>query len=214
MPLVVALVGIMGTYLVTNQQQKSAEIRAAADRQIKIIEVFADKITSDNEKERLLAIRLTRTLDIDLAAKIMTFVVDSGEEKSVAVRKVVENLMEQTITSRVAVNKGKTKHPGAILEGRWLLRRQGVPPGTGRIENWMEFKIGENGLKVQGDIWEGEVKFDGKQGYYLWKFKDGRSGRTDIYLDSSGILFGDVKGSGIDWTYWASREIGGESNNS
>ena len=40
MPLVIAVVGIMGTYLITNEQREAAEIRADADRQIKILDIF------------------------------------------------------------------------------------------------------------------------------------------------------------------------------
>ena len=207
MPLVVAVVGTMGTYLVTSEQRKSAELIAEADRQIRIIEIFADKITSADENERLLAIGLTGTLDAELSARIMTIAIDQRREKSEAVREAIDNLTSQAIASRVAATKVRTENRGAIIEGRWLLRRQGVPPSETKIVNWLEFKAGENGLTVRGDLWEGEVTFDGKRGHYLWKFKDGRTGRTDIYLDSTGILFGRVKGSGIDWTYWASREI-------
>ena len=42
MPLVVAVVGTLGTYLLTSQQREAAEARAAADRQIKILEIVAD----------------------------------------------------------------------------------------------------------------------------------------------------------------------------
>ena len=46
MPSAIAIVGVLSTLVVTCQQQKSAETLAAADRQVKILEIFADKITS------------------------------------------------------------------------------------------------------------------------------------------------------------------------
>ncbi len=69
MPLAVALVGMFGTYFITSQQQESAETKAVADRQVKILEIFAEKITSSDESERIFALRLLGTVDNDLAAK-------------------------------------------------------------------------------------------------------------------------------------------------
>lgn len=208
MPLVIAVVGIMGTYLITNEQREAAEIRAAADRQIKILDIFANKIISAEEEERLLAARLTMALDSDLALKIMT-VFDLKTEKSAKVRDVVKNLTSHAIISKLAESKSGTAYQQAILEGRWLLRKQVDSLDDGPIVNWLEFKAEETGLTVKGESWNGQVSFDGKHGYYLWKFNNGWAGRTDFYLDSTGILFGKVKGvdnaAHIDWTYWAIR---------
>ena len=55
MPLVIAVVGILGTYLVTNEQREAADmraatereaadIRAATERQLKILDIFANRI--------------------------------------------------------------------------------------------------------------------------------------------------------------------------
>ncbi|MDF2180224.1 hypothetical protein P2G88_18365 [Aliiglaciecola sp. CAU 1673] len=77
MPLAVALVGILGTYLVTEQQDRTSATLANSDRQIKILEIFADKVTSSDDKERLLAINLLGALDNELAEKLAQAVVDS-----------------------------------------------------------------------------------------------------------------------------------------
>jgi hypothetical protein len=61
-------------------------------------------------------------------------------------------------------------------------------------------------LIVSGDGWEGEGEFDGRRGYYRWIFTDGKTGRTEIFLDGEGILHGRVRGAGIDWDYQAARE--------
>jgi hypothetical protein len=208
MPLVIAVVGIMGTYLVTSEQRETAKIRADADRQIKIIDIFANKIISADVEERLLAARLTMAMDSDLALKIMT-VFDLEAEKSTKVREVVKNLTAHAIISKLAEGKRGTAYQEAILEGRWLLRQQITSLDKGPIVNWLEFKAAKAGLTVHGNSWKGEVTFDGKHGYYLWKFENGWTGRTDFYLDSTGILFGKVKGvdeaDHIDWTYWAIR---------
>lgn len=208
MPIVIAVVGIMGTYLISSEQREAAEIRAEADRQIKILDIFANKIISAEEEERLLAARLTMALDSDLALKIMT-VFDLESEKSEKVREVVKNLTAHVIISKLAEGKRETAYQEAILGGRWLLREQKTSLDPGPIVAWLEFKAGESGLMVYGDSWEGKVTFDGKHGCYLWKFETGETGRTDFYLDNTGILYGKVKGDGnaahIDWTYWGIR---------
>lgn len=205
MPLAVALVGTLGTYFVTSEQRKSAEIRAAADRQIRIIEIFADKYTSNNEQERLLAIALTGTLDVELSSKILT-AIDVQNERSAAVKQAIDSLTQQVIASRVARSNTSKARPGDLLLGRWLLRRQGQAPSRSNVVNWMEFKLAKGQLIVVGNDWQGDVTFDGTRGYYRWQFDDGRTGKTDIFLDETGILYGHVHGSGLDWTYWASRE--------
>ena len=203
MPLVVAVVGTLGTYLLTSQQREAAEARAAADRQIKILEIVADKITSSDESQQIFALRLTSKLDPDLSAKLVTaFDLQGVSER---VRNVANEVTVQAVASTVRAAMAATEDPRAAIEGVWVLRRQDKLPGSPVTK--LEMKIDATGLTVLGDSWTGKVTFDGKQGYYLWEFKDGRSGRTDIYLDETGILYGKVKGSGIDWTYWASREI-------
>ena len=243
MPVVIAVVGILGTYLVTTQQDKAAAIRAATDRkaaeiraatdrkaaeiraatdrkaaeikarterQIKIIEIFMEKITSTDEDERLFALNLTRTLDIDLSIKLLTAVIESSPKTTKPIRRFAENLTAQTIATKSAAAEKITQNRGAILEGEWDLMYPGEPSRMkGRWGGRLEFRGDGPDLRVAGHSWKGKVTFDGKQGYYLWEFEDGRTGHTDIYLDSSGILFGRVKGSkgtGIDWTYWGIRK--------
>jgi hypothetical protein len=224
MPLAIAIVGIMGTYLITNQQRnadeiraatdrKAAEIRAASDRQIKLLEIFADKMISTNEEEILLAANLTMAMDLDLALKMMTVfemtVLDSDTEIGAKIKLFIQNLTSHAIISKLAEGKTGAAYQKTILEGHWLLMRQ----SDKRIVNWLEFRAGEAGLTVHGDSWAGEVTFDGKHGYYLWEFEEGplrgKTGRTDFFLDSTGILFGVVKGdkkeAPLDWTYWAIR---------
>lgn len=70
-------------------------------------------------------------------------------------------------------------------------------------------KIQQSGNKIKvigiGQDWSGEGVFDGSEGYYDWKFKSGNEGRTTIYIDSDGNLFGDVKGQITPWTYIGTR---------
>lgn len=82
MPLVIAGVGILGTHLVTQQQSENAQNKADSDRQVKILEIFAEKITSKDEKQRLLAIRLLRVLDDELAGKLASAVAETETDES------------------------------------------------------------------------------------------------------------------------------------
>jgi hypothetical protein len=93
------------------------------------------------------------------------------------------------------------------IEGRWLLRLSDQPP-TVAPETYMRVNLEGTRLKVFGDSWSGIGSFDGEQGYYDWEFHDGtgKTGSTKIRLDREGYLYGTVDGSGINWSYWASRQ--------
>lgn len=204
MPLVVAVVGILGTHFLSSQQREAAEARAAEDRQIKILEIVADKITSSDENQQLFALQLIPKLDPVLSTKLVTSL--EYQEVSKKVRKVIAEVTGQAVRSRVRAAMAATENPRAAITGHWLLRRQGDPSRT--LVTWLDMTVDATSLKVKGDKWEGRGSFNGELGYYDWKFEDGKSGRTDIYLDKTGILYGKVEGSEIDWTYWASRESG------
>lgn len=102
MPLVIALVGIGGTYLITAQQENSATTMkdaqlestrelADADRQVKILEIFAEKVASQDQQERILALRLLDVLDPALAGKLATAVLEAEPAES-EVRKVADEV--------------------------------------------------------------------------------------------------------------------------
>jgi hypothetical protein len=70
MPLVIAAVGIIGTYLITQQQIKSTsslqevqrkqtQENAKLEQQIKILEIFSKNIVSQQEHEKKIALNLT-----------------------------------------------------------------------------------------------------------------------------------------------------------
>jgi len=50
---------------------------------------------------------------------------------------------------------------------------------------------------------------DGREGYYEWKFADGKAGRTTFVVNADGTLKGHVLGSGLDWWYLARRAQSG-----
>jgi len=83
MPLVVALVGILGTYLITAQQEDNARAKATSDRQVKMLEIFSSKITSEDKKQRLMAINLLGVMDDELAEKLATAVEQTEQDAGV-----------------------------------------------------------------------------------------------------------------------------------
>ena len=191
MPLVVAAVGAFGTFVSSSQGQKSAEIRADADRQIKLLEIFSTKIASSDERERILGLRILKALvDNDLVEKLAK-AVSATESEPGNVKKVAEEVAAQ-----------------ASIEGFWILRRENQPPG--HEVNWLKIAFDETGLKVFGNKWQGKGTFTGKKGYYEWKFDDGTTGRTDISLDDTGVLHGTVRSTAKgwqNWDYWATLRI-------
>lgn len=211
MPLVIAIVGILGTYLVTNEQREAADIRAATERQLKILDIFANRITSEKEEERLLAAQMLLAMDSDLTLKIMT-TIDLGDEKSIAVKDAVSRIKSHAIRLKLAKNKKNKSRLAALLEGKWAIWRhhEGIhkPP-----VNWLEFNNTASGITVQGNGWKGNVTFDGEYGLYTWRFNESKYGLTEFYLDDTGILIGRVKQDtsndskikGLNWTYWGMR---------
>jgi len=110
MPVVVLLVGFVGTYFLTNQQQKSAETfgaaqldsakeQAAGDRQVKILEIFGDKIASTDSKERILALNLLEALDDSLALNLAR-AVERAETDESEVKRVAKQVFKEA-TDRV-----------------------------------------------------------------------------------------------------------------
>lgn len=240
MPLVLAIVGALGTYLITEQQREASEAaaeaqrqataaRAAADRQLKILDIFADKITSPNENERILAIYSTLALDPDLASKLLpAFLVaregpeagvagaagsladaqrassgegqqNDGKEKQLSrYSAILSSVTEAIVLSRVSVPDSDS-----AFEGTWLLLNSDkLEPD---FENPLSMELSDSGeLVVKGINWRGRGKVDGRWGYYDWVFDNNpqRVGRTRIYLNEAGLIYGHVKGSDLNWTYW------------
>ena len=119
-PLAIALVGTVGTILVTNQQIKSAQLSrlteiesteklTKSDQQIKIIEIFSQKITSTEIREREIAVRILSALDPALAEKLITAIAENSKEDT-AIQNIATNLQEelQTQPSFVVLGSHKT----------------------------------------------------------------------------------------------------------
>ena len=138
MPLVVAIVGAVGTLFITSQQHKSAEILAAADRQVKILEIFADKITSSEESERIFALRLLDTLDNELAAKLAHAVSENESEppkvRQAADQIVVEAEARASSLPRIYLHVLAEKNRTVALQVANKLKNEGyIIPGVVRV---------------------------------------------------------------------------------
>ena len=106
MPVVVALVGFAGTYFITKEQASSARTagdaqikvakeQAAADRQIKILDIFSEKITSPDMNQRILALKMLRAIEPDLAAKLALAVSETEAPKS-EVKRVAQQVASES----------------------------------------------------------------------------------------------------------------------
>ena len=113
MPLVIALVGVAGTYFITQQQEKNANTMretqlentremAEADREIKILELFTEKITSQDENQRLMALRMLRAINADLAERLAK-AVSEAEPENTEIRKVADQIADEAKAVRTGV---------------------------------------------------------------------------------------------------------------
>jgi hypothetical protein len=106
MPIVIALVGVAGTYFITQHQESSARItgqaqlqsakeQAAAERQIKVLDIFAEKVTSSDENQRILALRMLNAVEPELAAKL-ALAVSQAEDPRSAVKRVAQQVATES----------------------------------------------------------------------------------------------------------------------
>jgi len=93
-PIVLVLIGIFGTYLITDSQIKNTkeisetqiriQIREAENNQrLKTLEIFSKQIMSKNPEERKLALGLISILDADLAKKMLSYLVISDPDETI-----------------------------------------------------------------------------------------------------------------------------------
>jgi hypothetical protein len=94
-----------------------------------------------------------------------------------------------------------------------------LSPGTQNLDNTYDLYDADQGyvavgsmkifnqegasFDVQGSGWSGRGNLTGSDGFYDWRFTDGKTGRTEFSVDARGVLHGHVKGSGINWSYVA-----------
>jgi hypothetical protein len=105
MPLAITLVGTIGTYILSRQQIESSNIASRAqiessenlarsDQQIKVLEIFSEKITSTDVRERELAVRILQSVDPALAEKLATAIAETETEDK-GVRKLAQQIAQQ-----------------------------------------------------------------------------------------------------------------------
>ena len=91
MPMVVAGLGIFGTHSVTSQQNRSTQIlsqaqlqseekRTRGEQQLKILEIFSEKVVSADVRDRQVAIRILTALDVELATKLASAIAANESE--------------------------------------------------------------------------------------------------------------------------------------
>ena len=98
------------------------------------------------------------------------------------------------------------------IAGQYTLYREGDM--FGKVEGHM--RIIQNGNTFSIGIasrtgnpamdWQGNGEITGYNGFYFWRFDDGKQGQTTFTIDKEGNLHGHVQGSGINWKYVARRE--------
>ncbi len=104
MPLIVAIVGISGTFIITTYQLRnaniiaqasleSAERRARTDYQLKVLEIFSKQITSKELRERESAVRLLSSLEPDIGKKIAESIADNPQETA-DIRSTAQSVIE------------------------------------------------------------------------------------------------------------------------
>lgn len=89
----------------------------------------------------------------------------------------------------------------ANISGDWNLARSETPnkPITQmRIEQY------GSEIRVFGSGWSGIGNFDGRTGYYDWRFPSGDAGRTTFYYDGQSLM-GSVRGKtqSTNWNFTA-----------
>lgn len=95
MPIIVGLVGVLGTYFISMQQIASAEKSARSDQQIKMLEIFSNKITSPNKNDQELAVRILNTMDPELARNLATAVFESDSVDS-SIKNIASQYFEKS----------------------------------------------------------------------------------------------------------------------
>ncbi|HZV68826.1 MAG TPA: hypothetical protein VFG10_04750 [Saprospiraceae bacterium] len=93
-PLVIAAVGLVGTYSLTHEQINSAERLARSDQQIKLLEIFSEKITSEKIIDREYAVRILKMFDSELSEKLASVVIESNNEDTL-IKKIANDILQK-----------------------------------------------------------------------------------------------------------------------
>jgi hypothetical protein len=91
------------------------------------------------------------------------------------------------------------------VEGTYDLYDVGKP-SVGVVNRMTIYNQSGSSFSILGDGWMGTGWVSGGNGYYDWRFSDGRRGRTTISVRSDGTIDGRVQGPGdkeLNWSYIA-----------
>jgi len=153
MPLVVAAVGALATYLITQQQIKSTSALQEAQRkqtqenakleqQIKILEIFSKNIVSQQVLEKKIALNvLNALLDSELATKLATAVSDAESKQSTekTVQQVADRVVEEAgartnLLPRIYIHiRAEEDRPFTQVVAEKLKNANFVVPGIERL---------------------------------------------------------------------------------
>jgi hypothetical protein len=126
---VIGVVGILGTFFINWKLADYADRRATADRQLKILEIFSEKVSSDDITQRKLAISILNTLlDKELAKNIAYAVIDSEPNQSILKKEasqVVDASARALNLPRIFIQIRKEENQSAALAVRAALRTMG-----------------------------------------------------------------------------------------
>jgi len=104
MPLAIVIAGLLGTYFITQQQIESAHISNKADRQIKIIEIFAEGMLSEDPQKRIAAIGMVEVLEPELSIELVRVVITENEKEKPAVKQAAEKAIFRAKNPRIHIH--------------------------------------------------------------------------------------------------------------
>jgi hypothetical protein len=125
------------------------------------------------------------------------------------IRQVWESAHTATTQQENATRVGRASaplHETPSLDNTYDLYR-GDTSATSRVGSMNIFNQKGESFDVQGSGWNGRGSVTGSNGYYNWRFADGKIGRTGFSVDADGVLHGHVEGSGMNWSYVARPRV-------
>ena len=149
MPVVIAVVGSVSTFLITKFQRDSADktvqvqlssseriaqaqIDAAKiEQQIKILQIFSEKIASKNVRERQQAIRLLRVVDSTFAEKLSSAISEDPTELP-EVRQTAKEEIDKRLRLTVAADPPTVSAGEKTRLSVVILDRNGLPQSNAR----------------------------------------------------------------------------------
>jgi hypothetical protein len=172
-PIVVTIVGISGTLLITNQQENNASIMSAAqlnttkelaeaDREIKVLDIVSEQLTSSDLEKKELGLRLLGAVSGKLAEKI-ALAYSEGEPKNSKLRELAIHIGSEGAyrDEKKRIAEGSSiKASDQNITGTYLMDKlqNRVITITNINENEIDYRIEE---KTSPWPWEGMAQLTG-----------------------------------------------------